>query len=78
MSPIGEADLLVRLSQSNGSVMWTSLAGNVAIIETTGWASTDGVHDLGGSLMIERPDDPLAGTVDFGESPRSISFTFGN
>lgn len=78
MSPVGEADLLVRLSQSNGSVMWSSLAGNVALIETIGWASSDGVHDLGGALMIERPEDPLAGTIDFGESPQSMSFTFGD
>lgn len=78
MSPVGEANLMVRLTQSNTAVLWTSLVGNVSTIETLGWASSDGEHDLGGALVIERPADPLAGTLDIDEAPKSMTFTFGN
>lgn len=78
MSPIGEADLLIRLTQSNESILWTSLAGNVSTVKTLGWPSSDGAHDLGGALTMERPADPLAGTVDIGEKPMSMEFTFGS
>lgn len=77
MSPVGEADLLVRLTQSNSSVLWTSLAGNVSTIRTLGWPSSDGTHDLGGALVIERPENPTAGTVDIGEDPMSMEFSIG-
>ena len=76
MLPADGADLLVSLVQSNESVLWSSLAGNVSLVETLGWASSDGVHDLGGALMIERPANPTAGTVDIGEKPMSVSFSF--
>jgi hypothetical protein len=29
---------------------------------------------LGGAVMMERPADPTAGVIDFGEKPRSVSF----
>jgi hypothetical protein len=45
-------------------------------VETTGWATSDGTHDLGGALVIERPANPLAGTVNIGEKPSSVRFTF--
>jgi hypothetical protein len=76
MSPVGGADLLVRLTQSNSSVLWTSMAGNVSTIETRGWASSDGTHDLGGGLVIEIPENPTAGTVNTGEKPMSMEFRF--
>ena len=78
MSPIGEADLLVRLTQSNNAVLWTSLAGNAATVETRGWPTSDGTHDLGGALVIERPVHPTAGAVNIGEKPMSMSFNFGD
>lgn len=71
---MGEADLLVRLTQSNGSVLWVSTGGNVSVVETLGWPNSDGTHDLGGGLFIERPSDPIAGTVNIGEAPRSMTF----
>ncbi len=77
MSPIGEADVLIRLTQSSEAILWTSLAGNVSKVTTLGWPSSDGTHELGGALMIEKPADPLAGTVDIGEKPMSMEFTFG-
>jgi len=73
MSPIGGAGQLIRLTQSNNSVLWTSLAGNVSIVETLGWPSSDGTHDLGGALMIEAPQS-TAGTVNIGEKPMSVTF----
>lgn len=78
LTPTGGADLLVSLVQSNESIMWTSLAGNVSTIETVGWPSSDGVHELGGALVIEAPKHPTAGTVNIGERPKSMTFEFGN
>lgn len=78
MSPIGGADLLVRLTQSNDSVLWVSLAGNVSTVETLGWPVSDGTHDLGGGLFIEQPENPTVGTVDIGESPMSLTFDFAD
>lgn len=78
MSPADGADLLVSLVQSNESVLWTSLAGNVATVETVGWPTSDGTHELGGALVIERPSNPTAGTVNIGEKPMSMTFELGN
>lgn len=75
MSPVGGADQLIRLTQSTNSVLWTSMAGNVSIVETLGWPSSDGTHELGGALVIEAPANPTAGTVNIGEKPKSVSFT---
>lgn len=76
MRATDEADQKVSLVQSNNSVLWTSLAGNVSTIETLGWPSSDGTHELGGALMIEKPADPTAGTVNIGEKPKSMTFNF--
>lgn len=76
MVPADGADLLVSLVQSNDAVLWTSLAGNISIVETRGWPSSDGTHELGGALVIDRPADPTVGTVNIGEKPMSMSFDF--
>lgn len=76
LSPSGGSDLLIDLTQVGDSVLWTSLAGNVATVHTLGWPSTDGTHDLGGALTIEVPSEPLAGTIDIGEKPSSVTFDF--
>jgi hypothetical protein len=76
MLPIGGADQLVRLTQSNSSVLWTSMAGNVSIVETLGWPSSDGTHDLGGALVMEVPQNPTAGAVSIGEKPMLMEFKF--
>lgn len=76
MRPADGADLLVSLVQSNDAVLWTSLAGNISIVETRGWPSSDGTHELGGALMIEKPANPTAGTVNIGEKPMSLRFNF--
>lgn len=76
LSPMDGAERLVEITQVSNSLLWTSLAGNVSFVETRGWASSDGTHDLGGALVIERPTNPLAGTVNIGEKPQSVSFSF--
>lgn len=78
VTPTDEADLLVSLVQSNESILWTSLAGNISTVKTVGWPSSDGVHDLGGALVIEAPENPTAGTVNIGEMPMSVEFDFGS
>ena len=78
LSPTDGADLLVSLVQSNESILWTSLAGNVSTIKTMGWPSSDGIHELGGALVIEAPDNPTAGTVNIGEMPMSVEFELGS
>lgn len=76
LSPTGDADVLIDLTQVSNSILWVSLVGNVSFVETVGWPSTDGSHDLGGALMIETPANPLAGTINIGEKPMSVGFSF--
>lgn len=76
MRPADGADLLIGLVQSNQAVLWTSLAGNVSTVQTLGWPTSDGTHDLGGALIIERPSSPTAGAIDIGERPMSVEFDF--
>lgn len=76
LSPRGAAERLIELSQVGNSIVWGSMAGNVSLIETTGWSSTDGTNELGGAMVIERPDDPVAGSLDIGEKPHKVKFTF--
>ena len=78
MTPTDGADLMVSLVQSQDSVLWVSLAGNVTTVRTLGWPISDGTHDLGGALVLEKPSNPLAGTVNIGESPISMEFDFGD
>jgi hypothetical protein len=76
MAATDGADLLVSLVQSQESVLWTSTAGPVSWVETAGWPSSDGVHDLGGALVVDVPTNPTAGTIDIGEKPMSMEFIF--
>jgi hypothetical protein len=75
LSPGNGAELLVDLTQVNGPILWSSLAGPVITVETRSWPSHDGDNDLGGALMIERPANSLAGVIDIGEKPMSVQFT---
>lgn len=78
LSPLRGAEDLIDLVQSQNSILWTSIGGEVAIVKTTTWGSSDGVHDLGGALFLEQPSDPLAGTINVGEKPASVDFTFSD
>lgn len=71
----GSAGSLIEITQVNNSVLWTSLAGNVSLVRTVGWQSSDGAHDLGGALTLETPSNPTAGTINIGEKPMSVSFS---
>ena len=73
--PKDGANLIVELTQVNNSLLWSSLAGNVSLVETTGWPSRDGTHELGGALFIEKPAHPLAGTINIGEKPATVEFS---
>jgi len=75
LAPIGGAEQFVMLTQSQESVLWTSAGAAISMIRTLGWPSSDGVHELGGALVLERPTNQLAGTINIGEKPASIEFT---
>ena len=74
LSPSSGAGGLVEIVQGQETVLWTALTGTVTNITTLGWPTSDGTHDLGGALMIERPVDETVGIVDFGEKPMSMRF----
>ncbi len=74
LSPVGNSDELVRILQGNRTILWTSLAGSVSSYTVQGWPTFDGDSELGGALMIKRPENGLAGVIDFGEKPMSLSF----
>jgi hypothetical protein len=76
LSPVHGAELVVNLTQSGNSVLWTSLAGDVSTVKTLGWPPSDGVHELGGALVMERPANPEAGTINIGEKPMSVEFGY--
>ena len=78
LTPLNGAELLVSITQTQESILWSSLAGNVSTVEVVGWPSTDGIHDLGGALMLDRPDNPLAGAIRVGEPPATAQFAFGD
>lgn len=78
LRPVDQADLLIQLTQVGGSVLWVSLAGEVATVRSLGWPGDDGVHELGGALVIEKPANPTVGVVDIGEPPMSVEFQFSD
>ncbi len=71
----GGAGSLIELTQVNNSVVWTSLSGNISLVTTVGWPSSDGTHDLGGALVVEEPANPTAGTINIGEKPMRVTFS---
>jgi hypothetical protein len=75
VSPTAGAERLIDLTQSQESILWTALGPGVSMIKALGWPSSDGVNELGGALVIERPSDPLAGVINIGEKPASVEFT---
>ncbi len=77
LRPIGGAAQVIDLLQSNGAILWTSMAGPVTRIEVQGWPVHDGDVDLGGALVIERPEEPYAGALNFGEPPMTATFEVG-
>jgi hypothetical protein len=77
LTPEGGAELIVDLIQGQETVLWSTISGTVTGYQVLGWPSSEGQHDLGGALVIERPDSGLVGVIDFGEKPMSIVFNRG-
>ena len=74
LKPLSGAEAVIDLIQCRETILWSSLTGTVTNIHTIGWPSSDGTHELGGALMLERPEDGTVGVVDFGEKPMSMTF----
>jgi len=74
LAPTGGAEEIVDILQGGGTILWTSLAGSVGSIRVLGWPTRAGGDELGGALVIERPEDGFAGIIDFGEKPMSLDF----
>lgn len=68
------AELIIDLVQGQETLLWSSLSGTVTGYTVLGWPSRVDGHDLGGALMIDKPENGSAGVIDFGEKPMSVSF----
>jgi hypothetical protein len=74
LKPLSGAEAVIDLIQGHETILWSSLTGTVTNISTVGWPSSDGTYELGGDLMLERPENGTVGIVDFGEKPMSMTF----
>jgi len=74
LSPVNGAELVVDLIQGQEHLLWSSLSGTVETVTVVGWPTNDGEHELGGAVLIERPENGLAGTIDFGGKPMTAKF----
>lgn len=74
LAPVGNAAEVVQILQGNGTVLWTTMSGVVTFYRVQGWASTVDGNDLGGGVVIERPEDGRAGVIDLGEKPKTLGF----
>lgn len=78
LEPVGGAETVIDLVQSNETILWKSLEGTVATYSILGWPSTDGVNRLGGSLVVERSENGTAGVISTSEKPKSLEFSIGD
>ncbi len=78
LEPIGSAEALIELIQTNETVLWKTLEGSVSSYSVLGWPSSDAVHDLGGSLVVERPANDSAGIIETAEKPMRLTFSIEN
>ncbi|MEX1125323.1 MAG: hypothetical protein WEE53_06620 [Acidimicrobiia bacterium] len=74
LAPSGGSENLIQILQGNQNVLWTSLSGSVTSYVAQGWPSTPGGNELGGALVMERPENSEAGVIDFGEKPMTLRF----
>ncbi len=75
LKPIGGADALIDLVQSQQTVLWSSLAGTVNSYTVLGWPEVKGSIELGGAMVLERPSNGLSGVIDIGDKPMSVEFS---
>lgn len=78
LAPLGEAGALIELVQGGEAILWKALEGTVSSHALLGWPSRDGIHDLGGGLVLERPDNASAGVIQAAEKPQSLTFSIEN
>ena len=74
LEPVNGAEQVIQLLQGQRSLLWTSLGGTVEAYTVIGWPSRQGDSELGGALMIQRPEDGTAGVIAFGEKPMTLHF----
>lgn len=74
LAPLNGADELVEILQTNQRVLWTALNGSVSSLVVKGWPVEIRDAELGGGLVIERPEDGSVGVIDFGGKPMSVRF----
>lgn len=74
LQPVNGAELVIDLIQGQEAVLWSTLSGNVTSFTALGWPSRVDGHYLGGALMIEKPENGVAGVIAFGERPMSVEF----
>lgn len=75
LKPVGGAGELVSLVQDHQLILWKAIESTVASHEVIGWPASDGVHELGGAMVVTRPDNGAAGSINTSEPPRSVEFT---
>jgi hypothetical protein len=79
LAPVGNAAKMIQMLQGDETVLWSALSGGVVTsYRVQGWASTVDGNELGGAVVIERPQDGTAGVIDFGEKPKTVTFEFSD
>ncbi|MDX1467902.1 MAG: hypothetical protein R3258_01030 [Acidimicrobiia bacterium] len=76
LAPVGGAETLIDLVQGSEAILWKAIEGKVSTHSMLGWPSSDGIHDIGGSLVVERPANPSAGLIQTVEKPQTLIFNF--
>jgi hypothetical protein len=74
LEPVGGAESLISLIQGREHIFWSALTGTVTSYQIVGWPSQSGDVELGGALMIERPENGSTGIIDIGEKPMTLDF----
>jgi hypothetical protein len=74
LDPVNGAELIIDLIQGQEALLWSSLSGTVTSYTVLGWPSRVDGQDLGGALMIDKPESNSAGVIDLGEKPMSVDF----
>lgn len=74
LEPVDGAGQIVQVLQGNRTMLWTALSGSVSMYRVEGWPVTIDNNELGGGVVMERPADGMAGVIDFGDKPKTVTF----
>lgn len=74
LAPVGSAAEMVGLLQGERSILWTAAVGSVSSYTVWGWPSEQGDAELGGGMVVRRPEDGMAGVISFTEKPMTLEF----